>query len=360
MNVLMVRTDYKMAGPGILTLKYSNALKKEGHHIIACSSGGALIKEFEKKGIKHYQIDNLAINKRSAVDMIKAIKELKKIIKENDIDIIHGQNAVSTMLSWIASITCRRKIKVFNTVHGVGKESFLKVVPCKIIAVSNHVKNNLMRHGINEERIKVLYNGVIDTEEFDISKVNINEVREELGIDKSDIVVGCIAMFTGKKGHIDIIRSIPSIIKNNENIKFIFIGDGPKLEECKQEVKRLNIGRFVVFTGVRNDIPNICASIDILMHLPEYETFGIVLTEAMAMGKPIISRNVGGIPEVVRNGENGILINEVNNENIVSSLSKIINNYDLRLRYGQNSLKIVQDNFTIEKTIKNLVEIYNA
>lgn len=358
MNVLMIRTDYKVAGPGILTLKYSEVLKKKGHNVIACSSGGALISEFEKKGINHYKIDTLDIKRRSPVDLIKSIVEINKIIKKNEIDIIHGQNAVSTMLGWIASITVKRKIKVFNTVHGVGKESFLKLVPCKIIAVSEHVKQNLINKGIPKERIHVLHNGTIDLGIFDISRIDGKEIRESLGLDSSNIIVGCIAMFTGKKGHLNIIESISEVIKANEKVRFLFVGDGPYLEMCKELVESKGIESHVIFMGVRNDIPQICASMDILIHLPDYETFGIVLTEAMAMGKPVIARNVGGIPEVVEDGNTGILINDLDSKNISSIIIKLINDKKLRTKLGKNSLERVRRYFTIDNTIDNLIEIY--
>lgn len=358
MNILMIRTDYKVAGPGILTLKYSEGLSKKGHNVIACSGGGALISEFESKRINHYKIDSLDIKRRSIIDLIKSVCEINKIINKHEIDIIHGQNAVSTMLGWIASIPVMRKIKVFNTVHGVGKEHFLKLVPCKIIAVSKHVKQNLINKGISKERIHVLYNGTIDFKIFDDSIVDGKEIRESLGLNSSNIIVGCIAMFTGKKGHVKIIESIPEVINENEKVRFLFVGDGPQLESCKELVKSKGIESYVIFMGVRNDIPQICSSIDILIHLPDYETFGIVLTEAMAMRKPVIARNIGGIPEVVEDGKTGILINNLDSKNVSSNIIKLINDKELRMKLGINSLERVRKYFTIDKTIDNLVEIY--
>lgn len=357
MNILNIRSDFKLAGPGIVTFEFSKELKRRGHNMIFCSSGGALVREIKSYGMKHFEIAELAVSNRSIAKMFGAILDIRKLLINEDIDIIHGHNAISTFLAFIAAKTIKKKIKIVNTVHGVGKELFLKFMPFKLIAVSNDAKKHLISKGVSEKKISVIYNGIIDPEVFDINKFDDKPIRKEFNIGEDELLVGSVAMMTGGKGHDDIISSIPQILSQFSNVKFIFVGDGVKSNYYKEEILAMNLEEKVIFTGARRDIPKIMASIDVFAHMSRQETFGMVLIEAMAMKKPVVTRGIGGIPEIVIDGITGFLVGNV--EMFSERVVELLNNNNLRKDMGERGYQRVNDNFVITNTIDNLLELYS-
>ncbi len=356
-NILIIRSDIKLAGPGILILETAKQLKRMGNNVIVCSSGGDVVNELNECGIKHYTISGLAVGTRNILNNFKTISAIRKILSEENINIIHGFNAASTMLAYIASITNFRRIKSVNTVLGETKEWFLRIVPFKLIAVSNYLKERLVRLNVNENKIFVLHNGIIDLSVFDINSVDSKSVRSEMGIKDDEILIGSVAVITGGKGHKQIIESAPSIIKENDKVKFVLVGDGAKKDEYEKIVRDMGLDDKIIFLGKRRDIPRIMASFDIFVHMSEVETFGMVLIEAMAMGKAVVARNVGGIPEVVSEGETGYLVND--NDEFSNRVIELVNCEDLRNKFGNRGLEVVKNKFVVEALGRNLADIYS-
>lgn len=357
MNILNIRSDFRLAGPGILAFEYAKELKRRGHNLVFCSSGGGLVKEIKEQNMTHHKIEDLAVERRNFINIFKTIFLIRRILINENIDIIHGHNAASTFLAYIATKLINKNIRIINTVHGEGKEFFLKIVPFKLIAVSNNAKNNLINRGIPKDKIFVLHNGIINLEKFDVNNKDNTSFRQEINIKKNELLVGSVAVMTGKKGHDEIIKSIPQIITRCPNTKFVFVGDGVKLNDYKKRVNKMNINDKVIFAGRRRDIPNVMSSLDVFVHMSNQETFGMVLIEAMSMKKPVVARKVGGIPEVVLDKETGFLVNDI--ETFSEKVIKLLKNKKLRLNMGAQGYKRVLSLFTIDKTIDNLLRLYS-
>ncbi len=311
MNILFARTDVRMAGPGVVMLKTALEMKNRGHSIFVVSSGGQLHDEFLSNEIQSEIVEELSISKRKPTHILKAILKVKRLIIRNNIDIIHGHNLVSTIIMFIASILAFRKVKVFTTVHGVGKEKYFKFCPGTIIAVSKYVKRRLVSAGVNKDKVKIIYNGFLDI--ANTPSILDENFRTKSGERKSKLYIISVAMMTGGKGHIEILNVFKRAYSKNDRLRLRFVGDGPIKNDLVDFVLKEGLSSVVEFLGIRKDVPKLLSQSDMFVHLPESETFGMVVMEAMAAGLAVIAKNVGGIPELIDSGKNGYLVSNVPN-----------------------------------------------
>ncbi len=353
MNILYGRTDLNIAGPGIVMLKTSSQLVSRGHKVVVASGGGVLEGEFKNNNVIVEKIDELSISKRSPLYVIIAIIKLAKVMKKHDIGLVNGHNMFFTLLAYVASMLARVEVRFYTTIHGVGKEWVCKYLPGKVIAVSSYVKNNLVSHGADPRKISIVHNGLID----------ISLYKNEQGNpanNQNKFTMISVAMMTGLKGQDKIIRVLKKVIETKPDVCLILVGDGVKKNELKELAKKKGVYSDIKFLGRRNDVPDLLKSSDLFIHLPEYETFGMVVMEAMASGLPVIASKTGGIPEIVKNGWSGMLVDNSDIDDVADKVINLIEDQDKRVKFKNNSLQIILEHFQIEKTINNLEDIYSS
>ena len=222
------------------------------------------------------------------------------------------------------------------------------------IAVSNFVGRRLVSvNCVPSTKVKVVYNGV------DITKyrpLKNNFLYKELGISPASKIVFCAARANYYKGIHVLIKAAKQIIhKGYSDIYFVYCGDGPDLEKFRKKASLLGLRERFLFLGKRQDIPDLLKSSDIVV-VPSIweEAFGLTVIEGMACGKPVIATNVGGIPEIVEHGINGILIKPNNSCELAKAICKLLNNQKKRESIGINARQYVIKNFNINKSIHQL------
>lgn len=360
-NVLFVRSSFEVNGPGLLCLSYAKELRRQGYEVVFCGAEGSLDNEIEDNKFKKYTISGMAVSGNRIISLLSNAKEIRRIIAKEAISIVMGHNSIATFTAMLANVL-KKKVQFFNMVHGKGKENFLKLLPCKLFAVSEDSKKYLESFGIKSERIEILHPSTIDLNVFDPNKYDAKKVRHEFGIADDSVLVGSIAMFndndaTVTKGQKHIVECIPKIINKNPKIHFIFVGDGPMRYTLQEQVKEQGIEKHVVFTGVRRDIPNILAGIDMFCHFPDQETFGMVITEAMSMGKPVVARAVGGIKEIVSDGSSGYLV--VDKEDLIEKVLLLASDENMRTSFGNAGIDIIKEKYSLDSIVRNLISYFN-
>ncbi len=354
-NILYGRTDLKMAGPGIVILKTATAMVKRGHKVTVVSSGGTLHEAFVHAGIRSCVVDELAFDRRRLLDLIRAVFATRDVIIANNIEVIHGHNLLSTLIMYLGALISCKKVLVYTTVHGVGKESFFKFAPGKLVAVSKFVQSNLINAGISHSKIKVIYNGFIDLKNTPKTPMLLKQFDYPKGYRLNIISV---AMMTKFKGHKRLIEAFSKVLNVHQNIHLTLVGDGDCKSALMKDVERLAISEKVTFAGIRNDVPKLLCDSHLFVHLPDYETFGMVVLEAMAAGLPVVASNVGGIPELIVSGKSGYLVDN-NIENIVDKINNILGDQALRKTFGLNARARVSEYFDFCKVVGQYESLYN-
>lgn len=297
---------------------------------------------------------------------------LKKIIKEKKIDLLHAQiwNPASCRYAFYAASSA--KIPIITTEHDPFKISILKDLfkksslkkVSKIIAISDENKKILRKlYPSHSKKIQIIKNG-IDTvwwqsQLLRFSDEDRRKIKEELfEARENTLIVICIAELHERKGQKYLIEAVPEVIAKFQNVKFVFVGEGPARKDLEKLTKRLKIGNHVVFTGRQKGIPGLLKSSDIFVLPSRREAFGLVNLEAMLTPLPVVATRVGGIPEIVVNGKTGILVEAESAEALAQALIKLIRNPKLREKMAEAGKKRVLCEFDAKKMAEEYEKVY--
>lgn len=323
--------------------------------MVVASTGGIYEDELSKIGVKHYYIPD--INSKNPIVLVKTFLKLQKIIKKEKITIIHSHHRMAAFYSKILSIF-NGKIKRVYTAHNVfhNKKKLLKfsLSGSEIIAVGDGVKNNLVQfYGIEEEKIKVIYNSIEKLKE-------INKPKDEFLKNRDNkILVGTVGRLSEQKGMDVFISSIAELIHKNKNIFAIVIGDGELKEELKILSQKLNIEDNIVFLGYRSDVIELISVMDFIVLASRWEGFPLTPIETFSVGKTIIASDIDGNNEIVKNEYNGLLFEKDNIKELKDKMSVLIFDTKKRNDFEINAQKTFDEKFSYDAFINNYIKIYN-
>lgn len=298
---------------------------------------------------------------------IKFLFALRRFIRENKIDIIHshlfGSNVYSSILGIITGIP------VISTFHGiVDVDSNDRYLPLKcmiinkgskkIVFVSDYLRKELCKKiPLDRKKLHIIHNG-IDTSKF-MGKCN-NGIRTELGFAANDILIGSIGNIRAPKGY-DVLIKAAAIIKNKfPQCRFIIVGEGFNALYNKLVDIRIKLGveDTVRFLGFRFDINSILKSLDIFLLPSTAEGFSISTIEAMAAGIPVIVTDSGGPAEIIKNNENGLVVEPNNPDAIADAIEKYILNKEPKSEMLNQATITVEEKFSITRMINDYACLY--
>jgi len=225
------------------------------------------------------------------------------------------------------------------------------------IAVSQGVRDYLVRQGgLNPAKVRVVANGV------DIAAIDAARsgplVRRELGLPEGLPVIGLVGRLDHwGKGHKELFTAMAQL-KERHPVHALIVGGGRRIDEVKALAASLGLAGQVHFLGPRRDVPDLLNAMDIFV-LPSYsEGVSLALLEAMAAGLPVIVSRVGGLPEVVTDGENGLLIPPRDAESLAGALERLLGAPDFAKKLGQNARKHVREHYSLDRLGREINEIY--
>lgn len=284
---------------------------------------------------------------------ISATLKLLRIIRKYKIDLIHAHYVMPPgLIAVICSMLSGTKTAI--TIHGsdifvLARKPLLKSVIKFILkrsdyvfVVSDSLRENVLKLDIEglEDKLSITYNAV-DVERFKPDQTST--FKEEVHINPQKPVVLFVGNLVWQKGVEYLIRA-KEFMKVDAEI--VIVGDGPLLEELKAIVEFEKM-EGITFTGARTDIEKIMPAADVVVVPSVSESFGIVVLEAMASGKPVIATNVGGIPEVV-NKETGVLVNPEDPVGLAEAIDKILEDKELKEKMGKTAREQVMKYATIK------------
>jgi glycosyltransferase involved in cell wall biosynthesis len=204
----------------------------------------------------------------------------------------------------------------------------------------------------------VVINNSIDPKRFN-PYGEYKDIRAELGIGKEELVIVSVARFTSQKQPLKLIRAFARLSGRVPNARLLMIGDGEEKEAAMKLIRSLGIGEKVILQPFRQDIPDVLAGSDIYVLPSLWEAFPIALLEAMSMGKAVIGTNVDGTPEIIRDRENGLLIEIDDLEtNLERALSELSMDQGLREQLQKNAISSIYNKYTVENLARKNENIY--
>ncbi len=292
---------------------------------------------------------------------------LFRLIRRKDTRVVHvhyGPNALKVL-----DVVRKARVPMVVSFHGfdaskaLRKESYLRRLPdlfdyaAAIILCSTHMANALPLKGY-ESKVHVVPYG-IDPDEFRPVSGRVHSGKTLRIVHSGRIV--------SKKGVPDLISVFAELVEEFSNIELHILGDGTERSRCEQLVTKLGIGEHVKFYGAQPQkvVKELLASADVFVLNSRVAANGDMeglpntILEAMSMAKPVISTLHAGIPDVIQNGVNGILVPERANEELKAALAKVIGDEQLRLRLGSEARRRIVESFTVEAMNERLTTIFD-
>lgn len=294
---------------------------------------------------------------------------LIRYIRRNPPDIIHTQLETSDILGTLAAWLLH--IPSVSTLHTLGKSTTrirkhwrnflrwnsLKIFARRVIAVSNATRQHYLGLGFKKEKLVTIYNG-IDPDSFSRDHLQPTSKSEILGLPEDSVILTTVAVLREQKGIQYMLHALPAIIAKVPKLHYVIVGDG-EYRECLEQLSRsLGISKNVFFMNHRTNIPEILAVSDVFVFPTLEDALPTVLLEAMAAGLPIIACDVGGVPEIIENNVNGVLIQPAKPADLVDSCLHLINDRHFANRLAVEAQNTVLERFDIHRQVENLAALY--
>ena len=359
MKVLQLTTHMNIGGIANYIFELSRVLKGKGVDTIVASAGGDLEEGLGKAGISHERL-NIKTKFEFSPKVFLAAFAVKRIVEKEGVDIIHAHTRVSQVTGAIASLITG--IPMVTTCHGYFKKRLRSVIDTwgdKVIAISaavyRHLKEDL---GVDDKRIELVYSG-IDTYKFskEFSDTEIAKTKKYLGL-SGKIVIGTIGRLSPVKGQKFFIQAMDEVLKHRSDVAGLVVGNGPEGPSIKSLAMALGIDNRISFIDSVKDTREALAAIDIFVFPSVKEGLGIALLEALAMTKPCVASRTGGIEDIIKDGESGILADVGNPDAIASAILKLLSDENLRIKMGRSGRSLVQSRFTLDRMADDIARVY--
>lgn len=341
-------------------VEYLNGKRIEAY--FAYNEGGLLVERMQELGVPVFRLEMC-----SRFDF-RAARELAALCKKLGIDLIHCHYLRE---NYIAMLSKRYNpgVRVVYTSHFILANGWftrlsnrwLSPKQDRVIAVCTKGREQLIRNGLNPDKIQVIFNAV-DPELW--SAPVRSTLREEFGIGRDEFVMLCASRFAHDKGHSYLIKSVKLLTEMTDRpFRMVLAGDGPLLPDVRAEAEALGLtesGR-VVFAGFREDIRNLYAGSDLYINSSQHEALSFLIIEAMAAGLPVIATDMGGNRDIVNEEAGcGLLVEYDNPGSMADAMKRMIEDPELLARCREGAKRTVLEKFDIRKMSEITFGTYQA
>jgi glycosyltransferase involved in cell wall biosynthesis len=355
LKVLQLCSSIQTSGAERQVYDLSNNLRRRGYDIQAVTPSVGWLSTI----LQDAQIPVHTSPMRTS-GWFRTIGYLIKRVKRENIDLIHAH---LTRAAYIGYFTEKYTgVPIVTNVHVANNDVVYRKLARRnnrLVAVSNYVAGMLHGNGVPERYVDTVYNR---TDFADIAPVGRPEdVKRDFGIEPDRRLIGLVGRICRDKGQVEMIHAMASVRSEHPNAHLMLVGkvDEPYRPEVQAAIESEGLAGHVTLTGLRHDVPRLLDALD-LSAMPSYmETFGVAAIEAMARRKAVVATRVGALPEVVRDGQTGILV-DLRSEQIAEAVSYLLANRPICEEMGATGRRIVEQKFTLDKMVGRFEQIYGG
>jgi len=364
MKILQLVTKRQYRGAEVFAANLSGELIKLGHEILFVGLYKNDINILEVPGAVNLDL----VKKKEGSFSIRVVQELRKtilatkpdVIQCNGSDTLKYMVAVSFLIPKIP-ILYRNISMISEWVRKGPKRQLYKKVFSRISHVSSvgeeAIEDFIRTFNYPRGQTSVIRRGI------PLKKVDVDfhskKLRSELGLESTDKIVMHIGNFSPEKNHEFLLDIFEEIKELRPGIKLVCVGNGILFDTIKNEIQRRNLQSSIYLLGFRKDIPEVLAASDCFVLASKVEGVPGVILEAGTQKKPSIATNVGGVSEVLIDGQTGFLIEDFNKKVFKEKLLEVLLNEDLRLKLGENAYNLVLNEFNPLKNAQKFEELYH-
>lgn len=328
--------------------------------IVSTHKAGGVVDGLEKEGVEIFEIKTF-----KGTFHWEKHKKVQKIIDDFKPHIIHGAVYEGVTMAAINGFIKKVPIIILEETSDPQNRSskanlllrMFSLVADKFVAISPNVSDYLIKTAkISSKKVITINNGVEIPRQ--VSDSEIRNLKTQYSINENDFVIGTVGrLINDHKKVTDIIEAI-YLLKELNNLKLMIVGDGKDMELIKQKAIDLGVQDKVIFTGYQYDSAPFYKLMAVFCIASQREGFGLVAAEAMLHNLPVIATKVGGLQNIVVDGETGILIIPHQPQQIADSIKKLYNSKDLIEKYSTNGYERAITNYTERRYVKDVENLY--
>jgi glycosyltransferase involved in cell wall biosynthesis len=314
----------------------------EVESVLACPTGSAIAQEAGACGVR---VHTMPIG--GDLDPLLGWR-LYRLIRRERPDIVHLhsrrgadlQGAIAARLAGVRTVLSRR------VDHPPGRLllRWRYDLYDRVIAISEEIRRVLLAAGVDTGKV-VCVRSAVDLRRFDHPVVH-ELLCATLRLPRDAIVIGIVAQLIERKGHRYLLRAMPSILEAVPRARLVCFGRGPLAEAIRAEARALRIEHAIVLAGFRNDLERLLGALDLAVHPVTAEGLGVGVLEAAAAGRPIVASAAGGVPEIVRDGETGLLVPPRDSDALAGAVLRVLGDRALARRLGEAARAHVAAHFS--------------
>ena len=384
-RIIHIITRLDKGGSAETTLQVVSLLNRERYEVFLAhglsleSNMGVMEQEVlardlslaEKRGIRVFSIPSL-LRRLSLKNDLLAFFSIYRLIKRIKPHIVHTHTSKAGVLGRLAACLARVPI-IIHTPHGhvfhsyygyimtkiiVLVERILSLMTDKITALTDRERDEHLEQGVASiEKYVIIHSGVM-LQQIMNTNIDVETGKKEFDIPQNSNVIGVVGRLVPIKGHKYLVSAAKRIIKEFGSTVFVFVGDGYLEARLQRQAESLGVRKNIIFAGWRNDVIKILGLFDVLVLPSLNEGMGKVLIEGMALGKPIVASSVGGIIDLVKNGDNGILVPPRDSDALAEAILKLIRNKNLTQELGKNGKSKVYPEYDTFVMIRQIEDLY--
>jgi glycosyltransferase involved in cell wall biosynthesis len=352
-TVLHTEASPGLGGQEVRTLNEARWTVERGWRVlIAGQPDGRLLERAREAGL-----ETAAVPMPAPYDP-RALARLVRLIRRERVSLVHTHSSVDAWLGGMAARLCR--VPVVRTRHVSiairrGSNPVYRWLADRVITSGEAIRRMVMEVGVPPERIVAIPAGV-NLESFPFGQ-RAPETARELGLGSP--VIGSVAMFRGSKGHPQLLEAFARVREKHRKASLLLVGDGIRRAWVEQLAREAKLSDAVVFTGFRPDVPALLGTMDCFV-LASTRTEGVpqALLQAFATGVPVVGSRIGGIPEVVTDGETGLLIESESVPALAAAIERVLDDPTAAARRARAARALVEARFSHVSAIGRLLHLY--
>lgn len=354
MKVLQILPSLEVGGVERGVLDLVKAMKKRGDDALVISSGGSMVTELEKAGIAHIR---MPVQRKSLFSLF-LIPKIAEIVRRERVDVIHARSRVP---AWLAYFVSRKTgVPLVTTCHGYYSNHFLSRVMGwgkRVIVISNVVGRHMIDDfGVSPDRIRLIHRG-IDLTQFPFHPEHYDVPR------KSYRIIN-VARLSPIKGQVEFLKAVHLLRRRLQHIEVWLVGAEGKrkhkyTDEIHSTIQQLGLESSVKLLGTRRDIAELIAQSDLLvLSTLVPEAFGRVIIEAGAVGTAALATRVGGVLDIVDDGENGVLVPAGDPEAMAEAMQSLLTDPKRAKEFALRLRKKIESHFTLDQMVDRTLGVY--
>ena len=285
---------------------------------------------------------------------LRLVMSLRRWVQRSKIDVVHAHNFVPNYYAAAALLGLRLPPVQVCTCHDMGTRLAKRKLrllfqaslarTARVAMVGQQVYDRYVEGGlVTPGRALTIRNGV-PVERFAPTPARRERARAALGLGATDVVLGCVGRLVALKNHCRVIDVMPALLAEHPALRLVIVGDGPQGGALQEQVERLGLVGQVILAGQRGDVSDLLPAFDVFALPSKTEGLSIALLEACATGLAVVASRVGGNPEIIHDGQTGMLIPVDDDDRLRNAVGQLLRDPELRDRLGSAARRWVVEN----------------